>query len=103
MKDAELNKEPNNSVLDDRLVAQELGTLMRTAATNIPAAREDRRAAPQSKRLSTKARIGFRVTAIAICASIVGLGLPDNQTQPLDYWIPMLALLLAVIVAAWQD
>ncbi len=103
MQEPKLDKIPKDSVLSDPRVAKALGKLMRAAAARVPETSENLPPAHQSKWLSTRARIGFRVTAIAVCASIVGLGLPDSQTQPLDYWIPMAAFLLAVLVAAWQE
>ena len=70
---------------------------------SVPEVPEDRASASKNRLLSTKARIGLRASAIAVCAAIVGLGLPDSASQPLDFWIPMAAFLLAVLVAAWQE
>ncbi len=90
-------------ILDDPQVARKLGELLRLAASRAPESHQDRTVASKNKWLSTKARIGFRVVAITVCGAIIGIGLPDFRDQPLDFWIPMAAFVLAVLTAAWHE
>ena len=46
---------------------------------------------------AARARVGLKVLAIAICATVLGLCLPSYET--LDYWVGMAAFLVALLVA----
>jgi hypothetical protein len=56
------------------------------------------RDAPPPATSAARARVGLKVLAIAICATVLGLCLPSYET--LDYWVGMAAFLVALIVAA---